>query len=250
MELKDFFRRYNKVALAFSGGTDSAYLMYEARNNGADIKAYFIKSQFQPEFELEDAKRLAKQLVVPLEVIECDVLSCHQVSKNPKDRCYYCKQKIFTELKKAADRDGYSCIIDGTNASDNSKERPGMKALAELKVLSPLKECGIDKERVRGESKIAKLFTWEKPSYACLATRIPEGRTITVEDLQKVENAEFRLSQLGFSDFRVRIIDRGARLQVREQQLYLVVEKRKEIIDILKEYFDMILLDLEERKHE
>lgn len=247
MELKDFFREHPKVALGFSGGVDSSYLLYAAQKYGEDVRAYFIKSQFQPDFELADASRLANQLGIELHVIPCDILSEQTVTENPSDRCYYCKNRIFSLLAEAAKKDGYELIIDGTNASDESGDRPGMRALAEMEVLSPLRLCGITKAQVRQRSKEAGLFTWDKPAYACLATRIPTGQIITAADLKRVESAEGELSAMGFSDFRVRLFSQGARLQLQAAQMHQAIEQRNEIKANLKPYFDTVLLDLEER---
>ncbi|MCL2254284.1 MAG: TIGR00268 family protein, partial [Lachnospiraceae bacterium] len=137
--------------------------------------------------------------------------------------------------------------IDGTNASDDASDRPGMKALAELKVRSPLRECGITKDEVRRFSKEAGLFTFDKPAYACLATRIPTGRPITGELLEKVELAENALFKLGFSDFRVRVFAEAARLQFPERYISEVLKKRTEIIKAIKPVFPLVLLDLEGR---
>ena len=139
-------------------------------------------------------------------------------------------------------------LIDGTNASDDAADRPGMAALRELSVRSPLRECGITKDEVRALSREAGLFTWNKPAYACLATRIPTGETITPEKLQKTERAEAFLESLGFRDFRVRLMDGSAKLQLREEQFPLLLEKRKTINDKLKTDYRSVVLDLEVRE--
>ena len=165
--------------------------------NHCDVTAYFIKTPFQPEFELLDAKKLAGQLNAPLKIIELPVLADKTIAKNPVNRCYYCKKALFTALTAQAARDGYSVIFDGTNASDQAGDRPGMQALTELDVRSPLRECGLTKEKIRELSKKAGLFTWEKPSYACLATRIPSGTPITSDLLTKIETRNKSLPLMG-----------------------------------------------------
>lgn len=247
MTLHSFFAENPRVALAFSGGVDSAYLLYAAKNAGADVTAYYVKSAFQPEFELRDAQRLARELGARMTVLELDVLCDSAVTANPPDRCYHCKKRIFTAIVEAAKRDGYELLIDGTNASDDAADRPGIRALRELSVRSPLRECGITKQQVRALSREAGLFTWDKPAYACLATRIPTGEVITAEKLSKTEQAEGFLEALGFRDFRVRLMDRSAKLQVREEQLPLLLKKRNEILQGLKPLYSDILLDLEVR---
>ena len=183
MTLKEFFTVHNKIALGFSGGVDSSFLLYSAIKYGADIKPYFIKTAFQPEFELEDAMKLASQLNIEPEIIRVDVLQNEKVTENPKNRCYFCKNTLFSILREKADAEGRT-LIDGTNYSDDAGDRPGMKALKEMNVLSPLRECKLTKVEIRKLSEDAGLFTWDKPAYACLATRIPTGTTITKDQLQ------------------------------------------------------------------
>lgn len=247
MTLYEFFKQYPKTAIAFSGGVDSAYLLYAAKAAGASVCAYYVKTEFQPRFELDDAVRLAKELDVKMRIIERNILSVPYVKENPSDRCYYCKKAIFTAIADAAGQDGFSVLLDGTNASDDAEDRPGMRVLKELSVLSPLRECGLTKEQIRGLSKEAGLFTWDKPAYACLATRIPTGEEIKKEKLQAVENAEDFLFSLGFSDFRVRTKEGHARLQLKEEQLGLLLENRRMILEKLKEYYRTVSLDLEVR---
>ena len=247
MTLQEFFKEVPKAAVAFSGGADSAFLLWAARECGADIRAYYVKTAFQPAFELKDARRLARELQVPMTVIEEDILAVPEAAQNGPKRCYYCKRALFSSLREAARRDGYPVLLDGTNASDDAKDRPGMQALRELQVRSPLRECGITKPEIRRLSQEAGLFTWEKPAYACLATRIPAGTRIVDEDLKRVESAENMLAGLGFRDFRVRMYHGGARLQVTEEQLALALEKRLEIVSGLRELFPAVMLDMEPR---
>ena len=247
MELRDFFQECPKVALGFSGGVDSAYLLYAALDHGAQVRPYFIKTAFQPQFELEDARRLCAQLGVELTVVELDVLQIHGVAENPPDRCYHCKRALFGRLRQQAQADGYTVLIDGTNASDDAGDRPGMRALGELSVRSPLRECGITKAQVRALSKEAGLFTWDKPAYACLATRVPTREAITPETLRKVEAAEEALFSLGYSDLRVRVFHGAARLQLPGQQLERAAKERERILQALAPWFDTVLLDLKAR---
>lgn len=247
MNLTNFFIRHPKAALAFSGGADSAYLLYAAKKAGADVRAYYVKSTFQPQFELEDAKRLADELEADMKILVADVLAHREVVDNPADRCYHCKKVIFQAIVEAARADGYPVLLDGTNASDEADDRPGMQALQELSVRSPLRECGLTKKEIRRLSKEAGLFTWDKPAYACLATRIPTGEQITKEKLATTEAAEDYLFSLGFTDFRVRRFGEAARLQFPADQLEKVMEKREEILKELKGYYKVVLLDMEAR---
>jgi len=247
MTLQEFFTEHPKAALGFSGGVDSSYLLWAAVNAGADIAPYYIQTAFQPAFELEDAKRLCEQIGVKLNVIQLDALADPRVAANPANRCYYCKVGLSGALRARAKADGYDLLLDGTNASDDAGDRPGMKALREMEVRSPLRECGLTKAMIRQESRKAGLFTWDKPAYACLATRVPTGRTITPELLRRVEGAETALFALGFTDFRVRLYDDAARLQLPEGQLAKAVEQRQAIRQALAPWFDIVLLDTQTR---
>ncbi|EXG78214.1 ATP-dependent sacrificial sulfur transferase LarE [Cloacibacillus evryensis] len=248
MELNDFFKENTRAALAFSGGTDSAYLLYMALKCGAQVRPYYVKTPFQPRFELDDALRLARELGTELTVIEYDILDDGLIAANPADRCYHCKKKLFgLLLRERAANDGFPLIIDGTNASDEAGERPGMRALCELGVRSPLRECGLTKTEIRARSRTAGLFTWDKPAYACLATRVPAGRRIDRELLQRVEAAERELFALGFTDFRVRVFHEAARIQLSPEQMAEALKRREDILARLKKYFDIVLLDMETR---
>ena len=150
---------------------------------------------------------------------------------------------IINEAKK----DRYTVLIDGTSASDDENDRPGVKALRELSVLSPLKECGLTKMDIRKESKEAGLFTWDKPAYACLATRVATGEELTVEKLSATECAEDYLHSLGFTDFRIRLKDGVGKIQINEAQMPKLLENRKGILEFLKKYYNSVVLDLEVR---
>lgn len=246
--LAQFFHEHPRVALAFSGGVDSAYLMYAAAACGADIRAYTVCSQFQPAFEQEDARRLAAGLAVPLTVIEYDILRHPEVARNTPDRCYACKRALFDALLSRSRADGYACLMDGTNASDDVDDRPGMRALAELGVVSPLRLCGIPKAEVRALSREAGLFTWDKPAYACLATRVPTGTPIRPEMLQRIERAEAALHAMGFSDLRVRLRGEDALIQAPAAQLGGLATAHAQVTAALADDFAHILLDLQPRK--
>ena len=247
MNLDQFFTEHPKAAIAFSGGVDSAYLLHAAVRSGADVTAYYVNTPFQPCFELEDARRLAQELGADLRILTVDILCREAVVSNPPDRCYHCKKALFSAIMDAAKADGYNLLLDGTNASDDAADRPGMRALRELAVRSPLQEAGLMKGEIRRLSKEAGLFTHNKPAYACLATRIPTGEVITAEKLQKTEAAESWLAELGIRDFRVRLLDGNAKLQVTEQDLETVLRHRKKIVTELKKHYKSVWLDLEVR---
>lgn len=244
MKLSEFFYDYPFCAVAFSGGVDSAYLLYEAAHYCKKVTAYFVKSDFQPQFELDDALLFAEKYNIELKVLYVDILSDKEVCANSSERCYLCKKHIMSAILKQAAADGYNVLFDGTNASDAATDRPGMRALNELSVLSPLRLCGLTKDRIRELSREMKLFTWDKPAYACLATRILTGEEITSYKLQRTEWAEKFLYDMGFRDFRVRTNGNLARLQIRSDDFMLVVNNRKQILDVLTQKYYGVSLDL------
>ena len=245
--LRDFFGEHPRLALAFSGGVDSAYLLYAAVACGCDAGAFYAQSAFQPAFERADALRLAEQLGAKLTVVPLDVLADERVRSNPENRCYFCKQAIFSALIREARAQGYDTVMDGTNASDDAGDRPGMRALKELSVLSPLRLCGLTKADVRRYSREAGLFTWDKPAYACLATRVPAGTPITAELLRRVEGAETALFEMGYTDFRVRVFHDAARLQLPADQFARAANEREALRGALAPWFETVLLDLKAR---
>jgi uncharacterized protein len=259
--LENFFRENQKVVLGFSGGVDSSFLLYAGLTCGAEISACFVKSAFQPEFELQDALLLAEHIGAKAVVIDKNILNDARVTANNNDRCYYCKMSIIGTLRLYAAAVKAPLIIDGTTASDDVSDRPGMRALAENGVRSPLRECGLTKDDVRRLSRSAGLFTWNKPAYACLATRVSTGITITGELLQRIEKAEDALSRFGFRDFRVRVIaencrgcrswppvyEEVAKLQFLADQMDYAADWREDIVKAVKPYFRRVLLDMEGR---
>lgn len=250
MTLQQFFTQHPKAALAFSGGSDSAYLLWAGRTFGQDVRPYYVSTPFQPAWEREDAQRLARELGVPLTVVELDVLACPEVAANPSNRCYFCKKALFSALWQQVRADGFSLLLDGTNASDDAQDRPGMRALSELEVRSPLRECGVTKAQLRALSREAGLFTWDKPAYACLATRIPTGTPITASDLARVERGEDALFALGFTDFRIRLRGDAALLQLPFDQMDRAVAQHGAILDALSPHFSQVFLDLNPRQKE
>ena len=249
MTLQEFFEKYPRIAIGFSGGVDSSFLLWTAKNCGAQVGAYYVSTAFQPAFEREDAIRFASSINVMPKIIELDILSCDEVAENPPDRCYHCKKRIFGAVAQKAAEDGYTVLVDGTNASDDASDRPGMRALKELRVLSPLRMCGLTKAEIRRQSKEAGLFTWNKPAYACLATRTPSGERITAEGLCRTERAEGILHNMGFSDFRIRSRFGDAVIEVTQPQMPLLLQKLEEVTGMLKSLgYGSVLLNMEARK--
>ena len=241
MTLEQFFSQNPEAALAFSGGADSAYLLWAAASLARRVRAYYMRSAFQPAFELEDARDTAAQLGAPLRVLDFDILTVPEAAANPPDRCYYCKRALFSRLLEAAGADGFPLVLDGGNASDDAGDRPGMRALRELGVLSPLRLCGLMKAEIRRLAREAGLAVWDKPSYACLATRVPAGTAITQADLDRVSRGEALLMERGLSDFRLRLRGREALLQVRSEQMELALRILPEAERLLD--FSRIRLD-------
>ena len=245
--LADILRAMPHAALAFSGGVDSAYLLYAAKACGVDVRAYYVNSCFQPRFELNDAHRLVNELNADMTVLPLDVLQNAQVRANPADRCYHCKRLIMGEILRAAASDGYAPLLDGTNADDDAGDRPGMRALSEFGVRSPLREAGLTKQQVRDFSREAGLFTHDKPAYACLATRLPEDTEITAPMLSRVEAAEDALHALGFTDIRARVLGEAAKLQLPAAQIPRAAAMHAELTAALAPWFSNVLLDLKPR---
>lgn len=247
MTLEEFFRQVPRAAVAFSGGTDSAFLLWAAKHYGCAVRAYYVRSAFQPGFEEADARRLAAEIEVPMTVVEADILSVPGAAANGADRCYHCKRALLSALCRRAEADGYPVVLDGTNASDDEGDRPGMKALTELGIRSPLRVCGMTKEAVRRASRAAGLFTWDKPAYACLATRVPAGTALTPELLRRAEEGEAALFRLGYRDFRLRLLGEGALLQVTAEQLPRAAAEREGVRAALSPWFSQVFLDLKAR---
>ncbi len=245
--LQQFFKQNTRVAIAFSGGVDSVYLLYAAVVCGCEVCAYYVSTQFQPSFELHDAKRAAQEIGAPMKILKVDALADETVRQNPANRCYHCKKVIFGTIIEVAAADGFDVLLDGTNASDDAADRPGMRALRELQVLSPLQSCEIEKSQIRTLSREAGLFTWDKPAYACLATRIPTGTPLDAQVLIAVEKAEAALHAMGFSDLRVRTLGTQAKLQLPADQMQKALLCQNEIVEKLREYFTDIVLDLKSR---
>ncbi len=212
-ELIKYLKGLGKVVLAFSGGVDSTFLLKAAKEAlGDNVKAVTILSPYIPKWEIAEAKELVKEIGVHHEIIEAPIID--SIKFNPEDRCYLCKTAVFSMILSIAKEQGYNFVIDGTNFDDIGDYRPGLKALKELEVKSPLLECKLTKGEIRAFSKELGLNTWDKPAYACLLTRIPYGNELRVEDFEKIENAEKYMMSIGFRAVRVRCHGDLARVEV------------------------------------
>lgn len=236
------------VAVAFSGGVDSTFLLYTAHEVLGDRAiAVTAAPVFVSEREQKEARDFCAERGITQVIIPRDKLNIDGVRHNPPDRCYHCKREIFGKiLETAADR-GIPVVAEGSNMDDLGDYRPGLRAIRELGIISPLLDAGLSKEEIRSMSKELGLPTWDKPAFACLASRFAYGEAITDEKLVMVDRAEQLLADFGFRNYRVRIHGRLARIEVLPEELERIIlpEIRERITDELKAYgFDYVSLDL------
>ena len=218
--LKTILKEMNSAVVAYSGGVDSAFLLKAAVDElGNRVLAVTADSQTIPRAELEAATRLARLLGARHLIVNTNELSDPQFAANPPDRCYHCKKALFATLTKIAHDKQIAYVIEGSNLSDLSDYRPGMKAVDQFRVRSPLKEAGLTKDEIRFLSREAGLPTWDKPAAPCLSSRIPYGSKITEERLRRIEDAEAFLHELGFRVLRVRDHGPVARIEVPKADL-------------------------------
>jgi uncharacterized protein len=211
-------KKLGKVAVAFSGGVDSTFLLKVSHDAiGDNVIAITVHSSLHPHREYMEAVGFVNSLGIEQKIIEFNDSDLKLFSDNPSDRCYLCKKEIFKRILDEARNNGIIHVADGSNFDDLSDYRPGAKALKELNIISPLKDSGFTKEEIRFFSREMGLPTWDKPAFACLASRIPYGSKITVEKLNMIEKAEQYLFDLGFRQVRVRCHDETARIEVAPQ---------------------------------
>lgn len=244
--LREIIRGLESVCIAFSGGVDSTFLTKISKDLlGENVLAVTATSPAYPEREVLEAIELAKELGVRHLLIESGEMEIPAFSDNRPDRCYHCKTDLFRRLKELANEYGLKHVIDGSNYDDSVDYRPGRKAALERGVKSPLYEAGLTKKEIRLLSKKMGLRTWNKPSFACLSSRIPYNERITIEKLRQIEEAEDLLRGLGLSQFRVRHHNEIARIEVMPEEFLQILDNRAVIIERLKALgFLYITLDL------
>jgi uncharacterized protein len=245
--LVNYLRKLDNLAVAFSGGVDSAFLLHAAREAiGDNVLALTINSPYIPDWEIDEAKGITESKGIKHQVVEVPVPE--QIKNNPEDRCYLCKSFLFTLLKEFAKQRGFTNLADGTNYDDTKDHRPGMKALEELNVLSPLLENHFTKNDIREVSKEMGLDTWEKPAYACLLTRIPYNSSIEADLLRRIEKSETYLIGLGIRAIRVRAHGDLARIETEPRYIEKIFSEghMQKISKQLRRYgFKYVTLDME-----
>jgi uncharacterized protein len=248
--LKKIIEEMGSIVIGFSGGVDSTLLLKVAHDILKDkVIAVIGKSETYPEEEFNEAIKFAEFIGARYKIVTTEETDNLKFAENPPDRCYYCKTELFSKLKEIAEAEGIRWIADGTNADDVKDFRPGLRAVKENNIRSPLLEAGLTKNEIRELSRLLGLTTWDKPSFACLSSRFPYGMPIDREKLKKIDKAESFLRKLGLKVFRVRLIDENTvRIETGKEEFKKFFEDdfRVKVVNELKNLgFIYITLDLE-----